>query len=127
MPETGFKGSFLLVSIYYLLPVSNVSIGLLINLVKNFTTTPVKTAAIIVPSLVPTSLNPKNKKESKIAATTQLMSKQIFTFQMYLCYVSDIALTNTSPEFITTFAITESETPKPKIITPSTTITSRIA
>ena len=39
----------------------------------------------------------------------------------FVPYLSDTALTMASPEFIITFAVTESEMPKPKTIVPAAT------
>ncbi len=90
--------------------------------VKNFTAIPVQKAEIIVPSLVPTILKLKNMRDRIIARTTQIMSKAIFTFPKFLLDTSEIALTNASPEFIITLAITERAMPNPSMIIPKTTI-----
>ena len=71
---------------------------LLCNLfVKNFTTTPVKMAAITVPSLVPTRVKLKKIRESIMARVTQLISKIIFILPKFLCVVSAMAFTKASP------------------------------
>ena len=93
---------------------------------KNFTTTPVNRAEIIVPSLIPTIVKSKNNRDKIIDMITQKISNTIFTFPNFLWNISEIAFTNASPEFIITFAIIESEIPKPRITIPAITITIHI-
>ena len=54
-------------------------------LLKNLTTMPVKTAAIIVPSLVPTKVKLKKISDSIIARVMQLMSNTIFILPTFTC------------------------------------------
>lgn len=99
--------------------------GLFKRAVKNFTTTPVRSAAITVPSLVPTIVNSKNRSDKTTAKTTQLISNPILTFPKSLCIVSETAFTKASPEFIITLAITEREIPNPSTIVPVNIINNR--
>ena len=87
-------------------------------MLKNLTTMPVKTAAIIVPSLVPTKVKLKKISDSIIARVMQLMSNTIFILPIFLCVVSAMAFTKALPAFIITLAITDSEMPKPRTTTP---------
>ena len=51
--------------------------------------------------------------------TTHDKSNAILTFPKFLLKVSEIAFTNASPEFKTTFALTESEIPNPRTMIPT--------
>lgn len=68
-----------------------------------------------MPSLVPEIVKLKNNSDNIMENTTQKISRAIFTLPKPLFIVSARAFTNASPEFIMTFAITESEMPKPRI------------
>ena len=81
---------------------------------KKLTITRVSKAVRTVPSLVPTTFPSKMISESASEMTTQQTSKPIFIFPNFLREMSATALTNASPELIITFAITESDTPKPR-------------
>ena len=107
--------------------VSTPSTGSFSRFVKNFTTTPVNSAEMTVPSRAPTILKSKNMSDNIIELTTQKTSNAIFTFPNSLCAVSATAFTNASPEFIITFAITASAIPKPSITTPIITMASLTA
>ena len=85
-----------------------------------------RTAAINVPSLVPTTVKLKNSSESTTANTPQPMSKATLIKPKSLFIVSETAFTKASPEFIITLAITERAIPKPSTIVPATTITNCI-
>ncbi len=99
--------------------------GLLSLPLKNFTAMPVSKAENIVPSLVPTMVKSKNKRERIRERITQKISKAIFIFPNSLWAVSEIAFTKASPEFIMTFAITERDIPKPRMMTPMSTMARR--
>lgn len=75
---------------------------------------PVSKAVRTVPSIVPTIFPSKKISESASEMTTQQTSKPIFIFPNFLPEMSATALSNASPELIITFAITESDTPKPR-------------
>jgi len=92
------------------------------RLLKNFTTCPVSKAQITVPSRVPTIVQLKRNKDSTMAAVTQLTSKMIYMFPNWIPVVSDRALTKASPEFMMTLAIKASDTPKPRIVVPTSTM-----
>ena len=94
-------------------------------LVNTFTIIPVKRAERTVPSLVPTILRSKKKRERRIDKITHKISKPILIFPKFFLVVSDTAFTKASPEFMITLAITEREIPKPRMIIPSNTIISR--
>ena len=96
------------------------------SLLKNFTAIPVNIAEIIVPSLVPTILKLKKMRERTTAKDTHKMSKIIFIFPKSFFEASEITLTNASPEFRITFAVTESDIPNPRTIILIITIASFI-
>lgn len=86
--------------------------------VKNFTTIPVQTAAMTVPSRAPTMVPLKKIRDKRTDKATLLISNTILTLPKFLCKQSDIVLTTASPAFMMTLAITESAMPKPRITTP---------
>ena len=100
--------------------------GSFVSLWNSFTARPVQSAEITVPSLVPTIVKSNSNSDRISASATQLTSKAIYTLPKFLFLVSAIALTKASPECIITFAETDSDTPKPSITIPTTTITRRI-
>ena len=75
---------------------------------------PTSNAAIIVPSLTPTSF-PINTKDNTAAMTVIETSKATFVTPNSVFQVDTIALTKDSPGSITTFAKTSIYTPKPSI------------
>ena len=95
-------------------------------LLKKFTTTPVSKAEMTVPSLVPTMVKLKNKSDTQREIMTHKTSNAIFTFPNFFFAASETAFTKASPEFIMTFAMTEREIPKPRIIIPIITMARRI-
>lgn len=93
---------------------------------KKLTTIPVHSAAMIVPSLVPTTLKLKNRRERRRANITQHTSKPILMLPKLPWLRSEIAFTNASPEFMITLAMTDRAMPKPRTIVPSTMNNRRI-
>ena len=80
-----------------------------------------------MPSRVPIIFPSKNTSDSATDASTQQISKPVFTFEKFLPDLSAIAFTNASPEFNITFAATDSAIPNPSIAVPHSTSTSRTA
>ena len=78
-----------------------------------------------VPSLVPTILNWKNIRDRRTEITPQATSKILVILEKLIWVVSETAFTKASPELRITLAMTESETPKPRIVTPIRIINSR--
>lgn len=86
-----------------------VNIGVILSFkayTNNFTVSPVKMVAIIVPSRAPTTFMSKKRRERVIDALTDVMSNNSLISENFFLAVSDMALTKASPALIITSAIT---------------------
>lgn len=91
---------------------------------NSFTKFPTVMAAITVPSLTP-QIWCRNSREKTTVTNTWPTSKNTFVRLKSFPSFSDSALTNASPEFITTFAIRDNVADKPSTAQPNSKMPNR--